>query len=143
MENIGMGAGLGALGFWIFVAAAVIGGIWDGIRKRETQHETMRRLIDSNQPIDEALVDKLLALSEGSGKTSVRELKASLNLSGVLLLFLAPGLVFLGWLVGALLPLVGVSGLMVFLGLGLLVAARFVDRWYGENGEAAPIQPRS
>ena len=52
------GAGLGAMGFWLFIAAAVLGGIWDGIKKRETQHETLRRMLASDQPIDEEMVDK-------------------------------------------------------------------------------------
>ena len=30
-----MGAGIAAFGFWLFIAAAVVGGIWEGVRKRE------------------------------------------------------------------------------------------------------------
>ena len=41
MESIGVG--LGALGFWGFIAAVVVASYWDGIRKRESQHETIRR----------------------------------------------------------------------------------------------------
>ena len=36
--------GLAAFGFWMFIAAVSLGGIWDGIRKREAEHETVRRI---------------------------------------------------------------------------------------------------
>jgi len=53
MEDLGIGAGLAALGFWGFVAVAVVAGIWDNIRKRDAQHETVRRLIESGQSADD------------------------------------------------------------------------------------------
>lgn len=112
MEGSGLGAGLGALGFWGFVAVVVVAGIWGGIRKRDAHHETMRRIIESGQPIDQALLDKLLAMS-GGGDHLGRDLKVT----GLIVLFTAPGLVLLGWLVGQehpawLLPLLGVAALV-------------------------------
>ena len=56
----GLGAGLAAFGFWMFVAAIVVAGIWYDIAKRRAQHETLRRLIESGQTIDPELLDKLL-----------------------------------------------------------------------------------
>ena len=50
MEGISVSEGLAALGFWTFIAAIIVAGIWDGIRKREAQHETLRRMIESGQP---------------------------------------------------------------------------------------------
>ena len=52
MESIGVGAGLGAIGFWVFVAIVVVAGIWNGICKREAQHETLRRMVDSGRAIE-------------------------------------------------------------------------------------------
>ena len=57
MENIGIGAGLGAMAFWIFIAAVVVASYWDGIKKRETQHETVRRAIESGNQIDEDMMN--------------------------------------------------------------------------------------
>ena len=51
MEAISLGAGLAALGFWLFIAVVVIGGIWDGARKREAKHESLRRIIESGQQV--------------------------------------------------------------------------------------------
>ena len=91
MEEIGLGAGLTALAFWGFLAAVVVAGTvasyWDGIRKREAQHETVRRLIESGQPIDQAAVDKLLSLSEAGSKRYDQDFK----LTGLWMLPVAPG----------------------------------------------------
>ena len=89
MEEITVGAGIGALGLWLFVAACVSAVMWDGIRKREAQHETLRRMIESGQPIDPTLRDRLL----GTNKRPDRELLVW----GVVSLFTAPGLAMLGW----------------------------------------------
>ena len=42
-------AGLGALGFWLFLAAVVVAGIWFDARKRESDQETLRRIVESGQ----------------------------------------------------------------------------------------------
>jgi len=117
--------GLAALGFWMFIAAVSVGGIWDGVRKREAEHETLRRLIESGKMPDQALVDKIL----GSKKDPARDLKVA----GLIVFFVAPGLAFMGWLISlnnpdALMPLFGVAGLVAFVGIGLLTAARFLER---------------
>ena len=117
--------GLAAFGFWMFIAAVSVGGIWDGVRKREAEHETLRRMIESGKAPDQELVDKLL----GHKKDPARDLKVA----GLIVIFVAPGLALMGWLIGlkepdALMPLFGVAGLVAFVGIGLLVAARFLER---------------
>ena len=117
--------GLAALGFWMFIAAVSVGGIWDGVRKREAEHETLRRMIESGKTPDQDLVDKLL----GHKKDPARDLKAA----GLIVIFVAPGLALMGWVIGlaqpdALMPLFGVAGLVGFVGIGLLTAARFLKR---------------
>ncbi len=117
--------GLAAFGFWMFIAAVSVGGIWDGVRKREAEHETLRRMIESGKAPDQELIDKLL----GHKKDPARDLKVA----GLIVLFVAPGLALMGWLIGlneadAIMPLFGVAGLVAFVGIGLLVAARFLER---------------
>jgi len=117
--------GLAALGFWLFVAAAAVGGIWDGVRKRDAEHETLRRLIESGREPDQELVDKLL----GSKKQPARDLKVA----GLIVIFVAPGLALMGWVMSlgekdVLMPLLGVAGLVAFVGIGLLTAAGFLKR---------------
>ncbi len=123
------------------MAAIVVAGIWDSIRKREAQHETLRRMIESGQPIDQTLMDKLLSLSGGGSKSLERDLKVS----GLIVLFVAPGLALLGWFIGlqseqALLPLLGVSALLGCISIGFLVASNVVGRWDREADASAPHQ---
>lgn len=129
MNDIGIGAGLGALGFWTFIAAIVVAGIWESIRKRDAQHETLRRIIESGQTLDETTIDKLLSLSEGN-----KQLDQDLKIGGLICLFLAPGLAALGWFMSLQLAeelltlMLGVATLMIFIAIGLLVAAKVVAR---------------
>jgi len=137
----GIGAGLGALGFWGFIAAIVVAGIWYAIRQKEAQHETLRHMIDSGQAIDPALMDKLLSATGGSSKSVDRDLK----IAGLIVLSLGPGLAIFGILIGQgaeewLLPILGVAALVGFIGLGLLVASRAVNRMYKENDTSPPGQ---
>ena len=120
----GLGAGLAALAFWGFVAAIVVAGIWSDIRKREMQHETLRRVLESGTQLDPATMDRLIAMS-GGGTNLARDLKVS----GLITLFLAPGLAVLAWFISVLepdafFPLLGVAALVAFISFGLLIAAR-------------------
>ena len=134
MAELGTGAGVAALGFWLFIAIIVAVGVWDKIRKRDAEHETLRRIVESGQPIDAELTDKLLALTSGS-----RDLDRDLKTSGLIILFLAPGLAAMGWIMSITLaeevlgPLLGVSALLLFLSVGFLGASYVVKRWYSEE----------
>jgi len=132
----GIGEGLAALAFWGFIAAVVVAGVWYGIRERQAQHETLRRIIDSGQAVDPALVDQVL----GGGRRTDRGLK----IAGLIVIFVAPGLAVLAWFVGQLsepwlMPLLGAAALVAFVGIGLLVAARFAERSYRENENSTLI----
>jgi hypothetical protein len=120
----GYAGGWGALGFWFFLAAIIVAGIWYGIRERGMQHETVRRMIESGQPVDQALQDKLL----GGGNQLGRDLKVA----GIICMSAAPGLAALGLLVSRasprwLLPLLGVAALVGCVSVGLLVASKMVE----------------
>ena len=137
MEFSGIGAGMAALAFWGFIAAVAVAGIWSDIRKREAKHETVRRMIESGQSIDQELVDKLLSLS-GDGH---RRLDRDFKITGLWVLPAAVGLSVFGLILGskypdALVPLLGASALLACIGLGALVAARIARRWYPENGDS-------
>ncbi len=128
MEDLGTGAGLAALGFWLFIACIIVAGVWSTNRKRESEHETLRRLIESGQDPDEQLVDKLLH-STANDQETIRDLRVG----AVITLFLAPGMIALGWglssLTGELMGvMMGVSGLLVFISAGLYAAASLVAR---------------
>ena len=141
MENFGLGAGLAAIAFWGFVAAVVVAGIWDGIRKREAQHETIRRLIESGQTIDHELMDKLLLLSGGGKRRHDRDFQ----LAGLWILPSAVGLSILGFILGyqdpaVLIPIEAAAALTAVIGIGCLVASKIAARWYPADSESAPNQ---
>jgi hypothetical protein len=130
MDMNSLGGGLAALAFWGFLAAVVVGGIWYGLRERQAQYDTLSRMIESGKPVDQAVVDKIL----GGNVRPDRGLK----IAGLITLFVAPGLVVLGWALGkvedgVLQPLLGVAGLVAFVGVGLLVAGKFAERSLKED----------
>lgn len=131
---INTGAGVAAIGFWLFLAAIVVAGMWYDIRKRESQQRTLRSILESGQQIDEELIDKLLSAGSGGRAQLARELMVW----GIVVLSIAPGLAVLGWFIAlqyapALYPVLGAAALVGFIGIGLVVAARIA----GRGGDAA------
>jgi ABC-type antimicrobial peptide transport system permease subunit len=130
---MGTAAGLGALGFWIFIGAVVVAGIWFDVRRRESQQETLRRVVESGKPVDSEMIDKLVRAGGEQSRTD-----RDLTVAGLIVVFIAPGLAILGWFLAKLQPelmsvMLGVSLLMGFIGVGLLVAGRVAERWYRED----------
>ena len=120
----GLGAGLSALAFWGFIAAICIAGIWYGLRERQAQYETLRRLIDSGKSIDEGIVKEVLG-------SKVR-VERGLRIGGVITLFAAPGMAVFAFFIGKIsepgyVALLGLAALAAFVGAGLLVASRFAE----------------
>ena len=125
-------AGLGAFGFWLFIGAIVVAGIWYDARRKESQQETLRRVVESGQHIDPAVLDRIV----GTGGS--RSLERDLKVSALIVLFVAPGLAVLGLLLGqiateARAALLGVSLLVGFIGVGLFLAAKLVERDYADK----------
>ena len=126
-------AGLGALGFWIFIGSIVVAGIWFDVRRRETQQETLRRVVESGRDLDPAIIDKILTAGR-----DVSRIDRDLKVSGLIVIFLAPGLAIFGWFLAKMRPeimsvMLGVALLVGFIGIGLLVAAKVAERWYLED----------
>ena len=127
----GLGAGLAALAFWGFIAAVVVGGIWYAVREKEAQHETLRRMIDSGKELDAEAISRVF-------KENSRP-ERDLKIGGIITLCAAPGLAVLGWFLGdvseeACSALLGVAGLVAFVGVGLLVAARVAEKAGANDG---------
>ncbi len=60
MEMEGLARGLEALALFGFLTALVVAPHWYGVRKLQAQHETLRRMIEKGQPVDQTLVNKLM-----------------------------------------------------------------------------------
>jgi hypothetical protein len=127
----GLGAGLAAFAFWGFIAAVVVGGIWYAVREKEAQHETLRRMIDSGKELDEDAISRVFK----DNSRPDRDLK----IGGIIAIFAAPGLAVLGWFLAdvsseAFSALLGVAGLVAFVGVGLLIAARVAEKASADDG---------
>ncbi len=130
MENVSIGVGLVVMSFWLFIAAVSVAGIWDGSKKREHEHETLRRILESNRDLDPDTMQKLMSLVGGSGRPD-RDFK----ITAMWILPIAPGVAVLGYFISliaeqALYPLLGVAGILAIMGIGFWIAGSVVARWY-------------
>ena len=46
-------------GFWIFIAAIVVAGIWKDARAKAEKHETLRRIVEKTGTVNEAQLKEL------------------------------------------------------------------------------------
>ena len=125
-----LGAGLAALAFWGFIASVVVAGIWYAVREKEAQHETLRRMIDSGKELDEDAISRIFKENSRPDR--------DLKIGGLITIFVSPGVALFAWFLGrfseeAFYALLGVSGLVAFVGVGLLIAANFAARAYAED----------
>ena len=126
------GAGLAALGFWLFLAAVVVAGIWYDAREKETKQETLRRIVESGHSIEPAVIERILG--EHQASTADRDLK----IAAYITLAASPGFLFLGFAISggdgaALSALMGVAGLAFFVGVGLYLAAKLAERYKNDS----------
>lgn len=126
----GLGAGLAAFAFWGFIAAVVVGGIWYAVREKEAQHETLRRMIDSGKDLDEETISRVFKENSRPDR--------DLKIGGIIAASAAPGLAVLGWFLrnvsdAAFHALSGVAGLVAFVAIGLLIAARIAEKSYADD----------
>ncbi len=108
----------------------MVAGIWYGLRERQAQYDTLSRMIESGKPVDQAVVDKVLGGTE--------RVDRGLTIGGLITVFAAPGIAFLGWMLSTrnekvFVALLGVAGLVAFVGVGLLIAGKFAERSLKED----------
>jgi hypothetical protein len=137
----GLGEGIAAFAFWGFIASLMVAGVWDGAKKREAQHETLRRMLESGKPVDEALLTKLMG-------SDVKRPDRDLVISAIVLLSVAVGLAVLGLVLSqsyaaALMPLLGTAALCGCIAAGLLGASAYVRRTRGEDEAHARHGPHA
>jgi hypothetical protein len=129
----------GDVGFWIFIAALVVAGMWHDAQEKAAKHETLRRLVEKTGTIDEAKLKELFDDSESASKPGYAY--RGLRVCGVIVMFIGAGIAAF-FLVAALLGKVfglthmftDITGLMAgiavaagvaVVGLGLFLSSRF------------------
>lgn len=138
VDSVGLGAGLVVLSFWLFIAAVSVAGIWDGAKKREQEHETLRRILESNRDLDTDTLDKLMSLVGGSGRPD-RDFKVA----AMWILPISPGVAVLGYFISrvaeeAFYPLMGVAGILAIMGIGFWIAGNVTASWYRADQDGHP-----
>ena len=81
------------IAFWIFVAVAVVAGVWrEYASKRETER-TIRAAIEKGQQLDSALVERMLRPKKGDETRG-------LIIGGTVLIAIGIGLPIMGYFIG-------------------------------------------
>jgi hypothetical protein len=134
----------GALGFWIFLAALIVGGMWKESRQNAEKHETLRRIMEKTGEIDEAKLKELFS-PEPDEETKPGGGYRALRITGTIIMFVAAGLavIFLtaGLVFGhreAFAALAIALGAVVA-GLGVFFSSRFAEPPPGAMHDRKPL----
>ena len=122
-------SGLASLGFWVFLSAVVVARIWFDARKRESQQETLRRIVESGQQLDTAIIDRMLGVDNVNERPD-----HDLKVAGIITMFASPGLLILGSFLGKFNDkifeiMIGVAILVLLVGAGIFFAGLMLTRW--------------
>ena len=117
-----------AIAFWIFVTVAAVAGIVADYKKRKAALEPLRTAIERGQPLDPALVERLMTPERDTGINPLY-----LRVGGIVVLSAGVGVVILAFLLSQVVPVsfypvLGGGVVTLCVGAGLVVAARAVDQ---------------
>lgn len=131
-----------AAGFWIFIAALVVAGMWKDSRAKAEKHETLRRIVEKTGTVDEAQLKELFteppsgANKPGDGYRAARVIGAIvLSIAAAMATFFLIA-VMLGKVFGLTGMFENITGLIVglaisagvaILGLGIFFSSRFCE----------------
>jgi hypothetical protein len=114
-----------AIAFWVFVGTVAVAGIVTDYKRRRLNIDLLRYSIEKGQPIDPALIDKLIGeerLERGVKPDDLQMAGIITTASGVGLCILA---VFIKQVADwALYPIMGSGLLVICVGIGLIIAAK-------------------
>jgi hypothetical protein len=56
-------SGLGALGFWLFLAILVVAIAWAIVRKAQIRQDALIRIVESGQDLDKEIIEKVFSVT--------------------------------------------------------------------------------
>lgn len=130
----------GALGFWMFVAALVVSGVWKETRQQAEKHETLRRLVEKTGTIDEARLKELFSAAPGEETRPGRGYRA-LRITGTIIMFVAAGLAIVFGTIGIMfderhaVAALAIAAATAVAGLGVFFSSRFAEPPPGSQHE--------
>ncbi len=122
----------GAVGFWIFVSALVVGGMWKEARQQAEKHETLRRLVEKTGTIDEARLKELFSPPPGE-ETKPGSGYRALRITGTIIMFVAAGLAIVFATLGIVFEdrqafaALAIAAAIALAGLGVFFSSRFAE----------------
>jgi Domain of unknown function (DUF6249) len=124
---MGNGAYLVGVAFWVFVGSVAVAGIIADHKKRRLGVDLLRAMIDKGQPLDPALVERVMSQQASDQRTDPMDLK----LGGIIVSAAGIGLLPMAYFIGklapiAVYPILGSGVITIFVGAGLLVGAKVI-----------------
>jgi len=124
-----IGPYLVGVAFWIFIGAVAIAGMITDSKRRRGGIEVLRLAIEKGQQLDPALVEKLTSYEHRGEPVDPNDLQ----LGGIITLAAGVGIGLLSFFVGhvwpvALYPTLGAGVLVICVGVGLLIGAKWLAR---------------
>ncbi len=115
---------------FVFLAVAAVAGIVADYKKRQLALAPLRAAIERGQQLDPAVVERLMAPESHDGRLNALYLKGC---GGIVTVAAGIGVALLSFFLAevvpvALYPVLGGGIVAVCMGLGLMVAARVVER---------------
>lgn len=128
-----------ATAFWIFLTVSAVAGMKYDFRKRQLAMESLRAAIERGQPLEPAVVEKLLARHREPGADRPQDLEPYLKIGGIIAIAGGIGVLIAAFFFGlqfpiAKLPMLGAGVLVVCVGAGLLLAAAVLGRYQPSSG---------
>ena len=127
-----------AIAFWLFLGVCAVAGIVADYKKRQAALEPLRAAIEKGQQLDPAVVERLMAPTEERGINPM-----SLMIGGIICISAGVGVALLAFFLShvapvAFYPVFGGGVVILCVGVGLVVAARVVERHALRQGKPGP-----
>jgi hypothetical protein len=125
-----------AIAMFAFLAVAAVAGIVADYKKRQIVIEPLRAAIERGQPLDPAVVERLMAPEPREADTLN---PLYLKVGGIITIAAGVGVAMLGYFIGlveasAFYPILGLGLVAVCIGVGLMIAAGVAERHaHGSN----------
>jgi len=113
------------IAFWVFLAIASVAGIVADYKRRQLEIEPLRIAIERGAQLDPAVIEKLMSRETKGQSVDALDLKVG----GIITMLSGAGIAIASflitpWMAVAHYPLLAIGVIAVFVGVGLLLAAR-------------------
>lgn len=138
--SIGFGAYLVGVAFWMFIGAVAVAGIIADYQKRRLNVELLRTIIEKGQPLDPAMVTKLIVPDVQDERVDPADLK----LGGIITTAAGVGIFLMSYFINrlapaALYPIMAGGTVVICVGIGLLIGAKAMAAAHQERlNKSAP-----